>query len=162
MGDWILPPDLMNLLPWLPWEGPPLPKGIFPPWPWVVKPPAAAVGIKALGTLVEGSTVPIQVTVKNTSTKGGVAVPATLSLFVESSTSVTVWGQTLIDKPNVSFTAGQTQTFSATASAPVGTGGQTLKVTGRVYHDSAVVGGPTSIDIPIEFQIVWGATIVIA
>jgi len=25
----------LNPLPWLPSEGPPLPQGLFPPWPWV-------------------------------------------------------------------------------------------------------------------------------
>ena len=25
----------LNPLPWLPSKGPPLPKGLFPPWPWV-------------------------------------------------------------------------------------------------------------------------------
>ena len=115
--------------------------------------------------LVEGSSYTVVLTVKNISTKGGVAWPATLSVTIHSAVSIGYdQVQTLIPitTVNESFAAGQTKTFSYSLTVPLG-------IQGTEGQIGASVQSPTGVTLATAYEpltigileIIYGATIVI-
>lgn len=118
--------------------------------------------------LTEGASYSIRLTVRNTSTKGGMAWPATLSLDVYAGTNEITLTYPPITAFN--FDGGQTRVLDSVVwpalafNVPMGTGGQAGNIIARVLNPT--VGGVDLAKAVDSFTIttiaiIYGATIVI-
>lgn len=132
----------------------------------------ASIGITLLGPsgqpvyltapLSEGVNYTLKVTVKNSSTKGGVAwaTPLQISVFAGTGSATFVPSQI----SSQSFAAGETKVFTFPMNIPIGTGGQTGNIVARVFSpvDTALAAALASIVDPFTIGTVaidYGATI---
>lgn len=127
---------------------------------------SAGVGV-AFGpseSVLEGQSIALVVVVKNTSTRSGVAVAATLTTtsFVDT-TDFTIALATKTESGV--FAANESKTYTYNVIAPLGKGGQNLRAFVNVYDPSNVFVASASANEPITATpapIVYGATISIS
>ena len=88
-------------------------------------------------SVLEGQSIPLTVTIKNTSAQGGVAVAASLTTKISVKTTdgtVALAENTKTD----SYAASGTKTYSYTLTAPLGKGGQSLGASVNVYDPNGI------------------------
>lgn len=115
------------------------------------------------GSLNEGGTYTLVFSVKNNSTRGGIAWPVSFDLY--RATQLTGYAFPMEEFVNgVAFAAGETKTFSKSFTLPMGSGGASGYIKVQVFPAGAlspIVAESQKAFITGTLEIIYGATIVV-